>query len=160
MNWNQQVEEMMKTWTTTQEKTWKDFFDTMQGMGKSQSTRMWESTLSMGEEMLKNTLKTQSEWLAAWVDGLASMEGVPAPAVESARQFQEMAVRWNKTQAELLGNWFGMMKKFAPARPTDAWAEAPQNMVKTWQDTTQSIMDAQAKWMRSWMSQGKKPDDE
>jgi hypothetical protein len=160
MNWNQQVEDMMKTWTATQEKVWNDFFNTMQGMGKSQSTRMWESTLTVGEDMLKNMLKTQSEWMAAWVDGLGGMEGVPAQVVESARQFQEMAARWNKTQAELLSNWFGMLKKFAPARPSDAWTDMPQNMFKSWQDTTQSIMDAQARWMRSWMGKGGKPEDE
>ena len=114
MNWNQQVEDMMKTWTDTQEKVWNDFFNSVQGMSKSQSARMWESTLGVGEDMLINMFKMQSEWLAAWVNGLAGMEGVPAQAIESARQFQEMATRWNKTQADLLKNWFGMLKKFAP----------------------------------------------
>ena len=160
MNWNQQVEDMMKTWTDTQEKVWNDFFNSVQGMSKSQSARMWESTLGVGEDMLTNMFKMQSEWLAAWVNGLAGMEGVPAQAVESARQFQEMATRWNKTQADLLKNWFGMLKKFAPTRPTDAWTEMPQNMFKSWQDTTESIMDAQVNWMRSWMGQARKKEDE
>ena len=160
MDWNQQVEDMMKTWTATQEKAWDNFFNTVQGMSKSQSSRMWESTLGVGEDMFKNMFTMQTEWLSAWVNGLAGMEGVPAQAVESARQFQEMAARWNKTQAELLKNWFGMLKKFAPAHPTDAWAEMPQNMFTAWQDTTESIMDAQARWMHSWMGQAGKPKDE
>ena len=88
------------------------------------------------------------------------MEGVPPQMIESANQFQEMAGRWNKTQAELIENWFGMMKKFAPSTPADSWMDMPQSMFKTWQDTTQSIMDAQTKWMNSWMEQTGKSDNE
>ena len=160
MNWNTQFEDMMKAWTDTQKKVWDGYFDTMQGLNKSQSTRMWESTLSMGEDMLKDMLKTQSQGLAAWVDGLSKMEGVPAQTVESARQYQEMTNRWIKTQTELLENWFEMLKKFAPSAPTDSWTEMPQAMFKTWQESTQDIMDAQTKWMRSWMEQtGKKKNE-
>ena len=159
MNWNTQFEDMMKTWTDTQKKVWDSYFDSIQGLGKSQSTRMWESTLSMGEDMLKDMLKTQAQGLTAWVDGLAKMENVPAQTVESARQFQEMATRWNKTQAELIENWFSMMKKFIPSTPTTDWMEMPQAMFKTWQETTQSIMDAQTKWMNSWMEQTRQSDE-
>jgi hypothetical protein len=158
MNWNTQYEDMLKTWTDTQKKVWDGYFDSVQGLNKSQSARMWESTLSMGEDMLKNMLKTQMEGLTAWVDGLAKMENVPPQTVESARQFQEMAARWNKTQAELLANWFSMLKKFIPATPTTDWTEMPQAMFKTWQETTQNIMDAQVKWMNSWTEQARKSD--
>ena len=159
MDWNQQFEDTMKTWADSQQKAWDNFFNMMQGFGKSQSTRAWESTLDIGESMMKDILKMQNQWLASWVDGLAKMSGVPAQAVESARQFQEMAARWNTTQAELLENWFGVLKKFAPTSPSDNWSGIPQNMFKTWQDTTQNIMDAQMKWMQSWMEQSRKPDN-
>jgi len=159
MNWNTQFEDMMKTWTDTQKNVWDSYFDSIQGLGKSQSTRMWESTLSMGEDMLKDMLKTQTQGLTAWVDGLAKMENVPVQIFESARQFQEMAARWNKTQTELIENWFSMMKKFIPSTPTTDWMEMPQVMFKTWQETTQSIMDAQTKWMNSWMEQTRQSDE-
>ena len=153
MNWNTQFEEMMKNWTDTQKKMWGGYFDSMQGLSKPQATRMWESTVSMGEEMLKDFLKTQAQGVKAWVDELAKMEGVPPQVVEAAKQFQAMSDQWNKTQSELLENWIGMMKKFAPTNPADAWLELPQSMFKTWQESTQGIMDAQAKWMQSWMEQ-------
>ncbi|MFN2198381.1 MAG: hypothetical protein ACK2UW_19835 [Anaerolineales bacterium] len=160
MDWNQQFEENMKAWTETQQKAWDSYFETMEGLGKSQSQRAWESTLSMGEKMLKDMLITQNQWLASWVAGLSQMSGVPAPAVDSARQFQEMGAQWNKTQGELIGNWFTMLKKFAPAGPSSAWTDIPQNMYKVWQDSTQSIIDAQMKWMQAWMGQTQKTKDE
>jgi hypothetical protein len=72
-----------------------------------------------------------------------------------------MSAQWNKTQGELLGNWFSMLKKFAPAGPTAAtWTDFPQNMFKLWQDSTQNIIDAQMQWMQAWMSQASKTKDE
>jgi hypothetical protein len=91
MDWNQQFEEYMKTWTENQQKAWDSYFETMQGLGKSQSQRAWESTLSMGEKMLKDMLTSQNQWLASWVEGLSTMSGVPAQMVDSARQLQELS---------------------------------------------------------------------
>ena len=160
MDWNQQMEAMSKNWMDAQKKVWDNFFDTVEGLGKSQSTKMWESTLSVGEDMLKNMFKVQSDWVAAWVDGLASIEGLPEAAIDSAKRFQEMTTHWNKTQADLIVNWFEVLKKFAPTRPTETWAELmPQSMFKTWQDSTQSIMEAQVNWMRTWMGQTGKSDE-
>ena len=156
MNWNTQFEDMMKTWTDTQKKVWDGYFETIQGMNKPASTRMWESTVAMGEDMFKDLLKTQMQGITAWVDSLAKMENVPAQVVESAKQYQEMTERWNKTQMELLENWFGMMKKFTPSNPAEAWTEMPQTMFKPWQEAVQTVMDAQMKWMNTWMQQAKK----
>jgi hypothetical protein len=33
-------------------------------------------------------------------------------------------------------------------------------MFKAWQDSTQSIFDAQMQWMQAWMGQAQKPKDE
>lgn len=156
MDMNTQMEGMVKSWADTQKKVWDGYFDSlqaMQGLGKSQPTRMLESTMSMGKEMLTDMFKTQMEGTQAWVDGLAKMEGVPAPVVDGARQFQEMNVRWNKTQSELLENWFGMLKSFTPTNPMDAWSEIPQATLKSWQETAQGIMNEQNKWVKSWMDQ-------
>lgn len=168
MDWSTQVENMMKTWMDTQKKAWDGFYSTMQtmqdmaipGVTKTPPVRMWETTLTTGQDLFKQFFKTQSEWLATWVESLANMQGVPAQAVESARQFQEMSARWNKTQSELVENWFAAMKKLVPSQPGDAWTEIPGAMFKTWQDTTKNIMDAQMKWLKTWTGAIGKPSDE
>lgn len=151
MEWTQQFDDMMKSWTDAQQKAWNSFFDTVQGAGQSPSTKLWLQTLAVGEEMMKNSLKAQADFLAAWIESLGTVPNVPAAALESAKQFQEMAGRWSKTQEQLFENWFGMLRKIAPLPPGEtAWADAPQSMFKAWQATTQSIMEAQAEWMRAW----------
>ena len=37
----------MKSWNDTQKKAWDSYFETMQGLNKSQTTRAWESTLEL-----------------------------------------------------------------------------------------------------------------
>jgi hypothetical protein len=157
MEWTQQFEGMMKSWTDAQQKAWNGFFETVQGAGQSPSTKLWLQTLAVGEEMLKNTLKAQVDLLAAWVENLGTVPNVPAAALESAKQFQEMAGRWSMTQEQLFDNWFGMVRKLVPSLPGEtAWTDAPQTTFKAWQATTQSIMEAQAEWTRAWMGAASK----
>lgn len=156
MDPTQQMEEMLKTWNDTQKKMWDTFFTTVQSAGGVPANLAWQQTLSMGEELFKNMLNTQSEWIAAWVEGLSGFDGVPAPALESAKQFRDMTRQWTKTQEQLLGNWFAMLKKLAPAQPADVLTSMPQELFKTWQSTTQTIMDTQMEWMRSWTKSARK----
>jgi gas vesicle protein len=156
MDPTQQMEEMIKTWTDTQKKMWDTFFTTVQSAGRMPGNQAWQQTIGMGEELLKGMLNTQSEWIATWVDSLSDFDGVPEPALESAKQFREMTRQWAKTQEQLLGNWFAMLKKLAPAQPADVLMSMPQEMFKTWQSTTQTIMDAQMEWMRSWTKSTRK----
>jgi hypothetical protein len=160
MDWSQQMEDMMKSWMDTQQELWDSYFNGMQGVGKSQATQLWESTLNTGEELWKNFFQSQADWISTWVHNLETMEGVPKQVVDSAQQFQEMSEQWNKTQIGLLQNWFSMLKNFIPASPGDVWADFPKSMLNSWQDTTQMIMDAQIKWMSSWMGKVEKKQDE
>src|SRR5512143_812970 len=102
----QPFEQTMQSWMETQKKMWDTFFETMQGFGKSQNAKAWEQTVSTGEEILKNTFKAQSEFIQTWVKSLTAVEGMPAQALDSAKQFQEMAQRWSETQERLWTNWF------------------------------------------------------
>jgi len=156
----QSFEDMMKTWTESQKKMWDSFFETMQGLGKSQSAQVWERTISMGEQAFKNTFKTQSEWIQNWVKEMSAMEGVPAQAQETAKQFQKMYEQWSETQARLWVAWFDMLKKFDPSKGIGAWSETSPSPFQAWQDSTQKVMETQIEWMRSWMGQvGKKSDE-
>ena len=154
MNWNTQFESMMNGWADTQKKVFDSYLSSVQGVNQSQQKYMWESMLAMGEEMLKNILKTQVQGLSAWVDGLGKTENVPAQVIESARQYLEMAERWNKIQSETIEKWFSMLKKFVPSSLSTDWTG--QDMFKTWQETSQNIMDSQAKWMNTWKEQSGK----
>lgn len=153
MDWMKQSEEILKTWTDAQTRMWSAFSENVAGLGKSPSQRMWEQTIANSDELIKNTLAAQTDWLKAWVKNLEGMEGMPAEAGKSLKQFQEMAQRWTDTQEKLWEAWFGFLKKFDPTRVTTVWGETAQDPFKFWQETTKQAMDAQMEWMKSWMDQ-------
>jgi hypothetical protein len=160
MDWSQQIEDMMKSWMDAQQGLWDSYFNGMQNVGKSQSAQIWESTISTGEELWKNFFKSQEDWISNWVQSLEAMDGVPKQVLDSAHRFQEMSQQWNKTQIGLIQNWFTMLKNFIPTSPGDVWSEFPKSMLNSWQDTTQMIMDAQMKWMNSWVGKTEETKDE
>lgn len=153
MDWTKQSQEILKAWTDAQTKMWSAFSESVAGFGKSPSQKMWEQTIANSEELIKNTLAAQTDWLKAWAKNMEALEGMPEQAGESLKQFQEMTQRWAGTQEKLWAAWFGFLKKFDPTKSAVNWGEVAQNPFEFWQETTKQAMDAQMEWMKSWMSQ-------
>jgi polyhydroxyalkanoate synthesis regulator protein len=153
MDWTKQSEEMFKTWTETQQKMWDAYAESVSGFGKSPSEKMWQQTISAGEELVKNSLAAQAEWMKTWAENFKKVEGLPSQAVEAVTQYQEMAENWAATQEKLWAAWFDMLKKLEPAQFTGAWADVPKNPFEIWQESTRMVMDTQMEWMKTWMDQ-------
>jgi len=155
MDWFKQSEEMFKAWTDTQQKMWETFSENVTNYGKSPGEKMWSQAINAGEELVKNSLTAQAEWMTSWSDSFKSMEGIPEQAAKSIDQFKEMTERWVTTQENLWSAWFEMLKKLDPSQFTPAWTEMPKNPFQVWQDSTKMVMDTQMEWMKTWMNQFK-----
>jgi hypothetical protein len=155
MDWVKQNEAMFNAWTDTQQKMWETFSESVAGFGKSPSEKMWMQTIKAGEELVKNSLTTQAEWMNSWSENFKSMDGIPEQATQAVAQFQEMTERWTATQEELWSAWFEMLKKLDPSQIAGSWTEMPRNPFQVWQDSTKMVMDAQMEWAKTWMNQFK-----
>ena len=155
MDWIKQSEAMFKTWTDTQQKMWETFSESIAGFGKSPGEKMWTQAIQAGEELVKNSLAAQAEWMNSWSENFKSMEGMPEQAANAVAQFQEMTESWSATQEKLWGAWFEMLKKFDPSQFTASWTEMPRNPFQVWQDSTKMVMDTQMEWVKTWMNQFK-----
>ena len=160
MNWTEQNEAMFKAWTDAQEKMWKAYSESISDFGKSPGEKFWGQTIKAGEDLVKNSLAAQVEWMTAWSENFKDLEGMPSQASEALGQFQEMTERWAATQEKLWAAWFDMLKKMDPSQVTGSWGEMPQNPFQAWQDSTKMVMDAQMEWMQAWMSQFKPAKEE
>jgi len=160
MDWNKQSEEMLKAWSEAQAKMWEAFTESAANFGKSPGQKMWDQAIANGEELIKNTLANQTEWLKAWAANLEGLEGMPEQAGEAFQQFQGMTQRWADTQEKLWGAWFAFLKKFDPTQFTGTWGESVQNPFQTWQDATRQAMDSQMEWFQTWMQQFQTKSDE
>ena len=155
MDWIKQSEEMFKTWTDTQQKMWETFSESIAGFGKSPGEKMWTQTIKAGEELVKNSLAAQADWMKSWAENFKSLEGMPEQAGNAVAQFQQMNERWAATQEKLWAAWFDMLKKFDPSQFTDSWTQMPKNPFQVWQDSTKMVMDTQMEWVKTWMNQFK-----
>jgi len=155
MDWTKQSEAMFKAWTDTQQNMWETFSESMSGFGKSPGEKMWAQAIKAGEELVKNSMAAQAEWMKSWSESFKSLEGMPEQAAQAVTQFQEMNERWTATQGKLWGAWFEMLKKFDPAQLTGSWAEMPKNPFQVWQESTKMVMDTQMEWVKTWMDQFK-----
>jgi hypothetical protein len=157
MEWTKQSENLFKTWTDTQTKMWNDWIKLMQGVGKSQSSQIWEKTVEAWDESIKKTLDAQVEWTQRWAE---SCKGAPKEMADWAKQGQDMIQGWTETQKQLWGNWFHIVKKLDPAASGMNWGGGDgQKFLQGWQDAVQKGLDTQAEWVRLWSAKqaGTKP---
>jgi hypothetical protein len=139
---------------------WEAYTDSVSNFGKSPGEKVWAQTIAAGEELVKNSLVAQAEWMKTWAENLKSLDGMPAQSTEALTQFQEMTERWSTTQEKLWAAWFEMLKKLDPSQFTGSWGEMPQNPFQVWQDSTKMVMDTQMEWMNAWMDQFKSQQEE
>jgi len=155
MDWIKQSEAMFKTWTDTQQKMWDTFSENVSGFGKSPGEKMWAQTVKAGEDLVKNSLAAQAEWMKSWSENFKSLEGMPEQAAQAVAQFQEMTERWAVTQEKLWVAWFEMLKNFDSTQLSESWTKMPKNPFQVWQDSTKLVMDTQMEWVKTWMNQFK-----
>jgi hypothetical protein len=160
MDWTKQNEAMFKAWTETQQKMWEAYSESISQFGKSPGEKVWGQTAKAGEELVKNSLAAQVEWMKSWAENFKSLDGMPQQATEAIAQFLEMTERWSATQEKLWAAWFEMLKKLDPSQFTGSWAKASQNPFQVWQDSTKVVMDTQMEWMRTWMDQFKPAEED
>ena len=153
MDWGKPNEEMFTAWTKAQTKMWEVFSESVSGFGKSPGEKTWAQAIAAGEELIKNSLAAQTEWMKGWAENFNAMDGMPAQAAEALEQFQMMMGGWADTQEKLWGAWFDMLKKFETSQFTSTWGSIPKDPFQVWQENTKQIMDMQMNWARAWLDQ-------
>jgi hypothetical protein len=153
MDWTKQNEEMFKAWTEAQTKMWEAYTESVSSLGKSPTEKVWEQTIAAGEDLVKNSLTAQADWLKTWAENFKALEGMPEQSTKTLNQFQEMTQQWKATQEKLWAAWFDMLKKFDPSQFAGAWSNIPKDPFQAWQESTKQVMEAQMEWTRTWMEQ-------
>jgi hypothetical protein len=163
MDWTKQANDMLKTYTSTQQKVWESWVSSMQVMATPQSPEAWQKTVDTWRGTVKYALEQQLELTRLWaesvatssvnmpsmpsVPGMPAMPGVPATAVEWTRQMLEMTRTWTETQVRFSENWFEMLKKAEPSALGQSWdVGQAQKIMATWQEAAQKAVEAQTQF--------------
>jgi len=151
MEWTKQFEEMTKTWSETQQKMWNGWAETAKNMSASQTQFSWETMLKTWQTTMMQMLDAQADGAKLWVEGMSHMPNMPEDSAEWAKNFQEMTERWTEIQKQMWANWFEMAKELDPMKMagSDGIVDSAQ-VTKFWQDTAQTVSNAQTEWMKLW----------
>ncbi len=165
MDWTKQANEMLKTFTNTQQKVWESWVSSMQLMTPPQSPEAWQKTVETWRATVKYALEQQLELTRLWAENVAAssvsmpsmpampnLPGLPANAVEWTRQLLDMTRTWTDTQVRFSENWFEMLKKADPGALAQSWDMAQaQKIMATWQEAAQKAVEAQAQFSQMVM---------
>lgn len=168
MDWTKQANDMLKTFTSTQQKVWESWVSSMQLMAAPQSPEAWQKTVDTWRGTVKYALEQQLELTRLWaesvaassvnmpsmptVPGMPAMPGVPTTAVEWTRQMLEMTRTWTDTQVRFSENWFEMLKKAEPSMMAQTWdMSQAQKVMGVWQEAAQKAVEAQTQFSQMMM---------
>lgn len=154
MDWSKQTQDMFKSWTDAQTKTWNTWLDTVKSFDPSQPGQAWEKTVDAWQQSVKNTLSAQVEGSRIWAESVSSIQGAPKETANWAQQVQDMTQRWTDLQTQMWDNWFDVMKK-ADIDKFNTFGKEGSGMMGPWQDMSKKMMDAQAEWIRNFTAQAK-----
>lgn len=163
MDWSKQANDMIKTWTGTQQKVWDAWLNSAQLATAPQSAESWQKVVETWRGTVKQALESQLQLTQLWAEGVAatsvslpsvpglpslpnmpSLPGVPTTPVEMTRQILEMTRSWTDTQVRFSENWFDVLKKVDPMSLSQSWDPAQaQKIVTSWQDAAQKAIEAQ-----------------
>lgn len=150
-DWTKQAEDMVKTWTGSQQKMWESWLEILRSMGTAPSGDMWEKTVGTWRDSVKSALEAQVTWTKFWADSITSSSGSSKQMAEWSNQTLEMTKRWTETQNQLWDAWFDAIKKSDPAMLGKNWTpEEMQKAMQSWQDAARRMMESQMEMVRLW----------
>lgn len=151
MDWTKQTQDLFTNWTNVQQKTWEGWLDSMKNFDAAQPGQLWEKTVDAWHASVKNALNAQVEGGRIWAESVTSFQGVPKEAGDWAKQIEQMSKQWVDLQQQLWDNWFDTIKKadMTKLSPT-AFPQSGEGVMKSWQDMSKKMMDAQAEWVRNF----------
>ena len=151
MSWATQSEEMLKSWTESQQKMWDSWMKMMTPTGaQSSMSEMWKQSVEAWEAAVKNAAGTQTEWMKLWLESLEDMPNVPDEVIKMAEQAVEMNRQWVANQEKLWEGWFAAAKNMNPGGFAGSWEEESAKAMHAWQDSATKMMEANRKLAETW----------
>jgi hypothetical protein len=152
-DWTKQAEDMVKNWTSVQQKMMESMMG-MMGISNASSPvskDVWDKTINTWHESMKSALESQVAWTQFMADSVAANTGTNKQISEMSQQAVDMMKRWSETQSKVLDTWLEEVKKTDPSDLSKSMK--PEEMLKSvqsWQEAGRKMMESQMEMMRSF----------
>lgn len=143
-------ENMLQTWSETQQNLLADWLDTLRKLGGKAALELWEQTVDTWQSSVKETVDARAEFTRQLIETLANAKGSPEELRELARKEREQVQQWAEAERELWKGWFNVVREINFRPESGAGAQAGRDIVQLWQDSAHKMIDAQASLLRRW----------
>ena len=152
VDWSRQFQEAIKNWTEVQEKTRERWAEAARSLSNSDAGSQWQEeaakVLDAWEESVKATTEFPVEQARVWAERLSRADGAPPQAREWAERLYSTARVLAGVQKQLLETWFASLRNLTPTERDGNW----EKVFETWREASQKAFEAQADWMRLWVT--------
>jgi hypothetical protein len=143
-------ENMLQTWSETQQHLLADWLDTLRKMGGKSALELWAQTVDTWQSAVKETVNARAEFSRQLIETLANAKGTPEELRELAQKEREQVQQWGEAERELWQGWFNVVRHINFKPEPEAGAQVGRDIVQLWQDSAHKMIDAQASLLRRW----------
>src|SRR5437660_12605748 len=143
-------ENLLKTWSETQQKLLTDWLDTMRKLGGTPTLELWTKTVDAWQSSVKETVDARAEYTRQLTETLAKAKGTPEEFRELAREGREQLQHWAEAERDLWKGWFDVAREINFRPEPGTGAQAGKDLLQLWQESTHKMIDTQAALIRRW----------
>ena len=143
-------ETILKTWSETQQKLLNDWLDTLRKLGGTPTLELWRQTVDTWQNSVKETVDARAEYTRQLTETLAKAKGTPEEFRELAREGREQLQHWTEAERDLWKGWFDVAREINFRPEPGTGAQAGKDLLQLWQESTHTMIDAQAALIRRW----------
>lgn len=152
VDWGRQFQESIKSWTDVQEKTRDRWAEAARAFSDKDVGPKWQQeankVLDAWEESVKATLAFPVEQARVWAEGVSQGDAAPKQVRDWAQRLHATAKVLAGVQTQLTETWFVSVRNLTPTEREGNW----EKLLDTWRETSQKALEAQADWMRLWVT--------
>lgn len=144
MNWQNQSQEFIRSWTEAQGKIWETWQSSFQTRPQAlPPTEMWTRAVETWERAIDSAWDAQAQVMEMWRSGTDKMTDAPDDVKAQAKQVQDMMESWSRMQRKLWDNWVTGLKNADAAKMGEAWQTYGAEFSGAMQEHMDQVMAAQ-----------------
>lgn len=111
---NVSSQEIFNNWAATQQQFWEGLQTMLPAFRPPETLALWQEAyrdqLSAWEMTVKQTLKTEIDWVEQWAEHVTNERGLPPLVSDWSRQVEQMVRSWISTQVQLWDECFALLR--------------------------------------------------
>lgn len=150
MDWCKHTQEMLKSWTDTQQQMWDSWLQGLQGTDESAAGDTWLKMIEIWQRSANDIFTAQTKLSQIWLESLKNVEPGTENAAAWTKQVREMFKQTCELQHRLWDSYFAALKNADPSKLPDPLGQETKELFRSWQQAAQKAMDTQAQLFANW----------